>query len=68
MIPYCYYRKVWGISPLSLCTTLVLKWGVGAFAPNFMEFVVVKADGVLSAPFAHNLDAKTVELSAKRIV
>ena len=39
-----------------------------AFALNFTEFVVVNANGVLSAPFAHNLDAKTVELSAKRIV
>ena len=42
--------------------------GWGAFAPNFPNFVVVYASGLFSAPFAHNLDTKTVELSAKKIV
>ena len=43
-------------------------WGGGAFAPNFTEFVVVNAHGVFSVHVAHNLDSKTVEQSAQRIV
>ena len=42
-------------------------WG-GAFAQNFTELVVVNAHGVFSAHAAHDFDAKTVELSAKRMV
>ena len=42
--------------------------GSGVFALNFTEFVVVTVHGVFSAHAAHNLDAKTVELSAKRMV
>ena len=36
--------------------------GGWAFALTFMKFVVVNVHGVFSTPFAHNLDAKTVEL------
>ena len=39
-----------------------------AFAQNFTEFVVVNAHRVFSAHAAHDFDAKTVELSAKRMV
>ena len=42
--------------------------GGGAFAPTIMEFVVVNAHGMFSAHIAHDLDAKSDALSAKRTV
>ena len=64
-----YYREVRGISP-PLVHYFGPEMGEWVRATNLTELVVVNAHymGVVSARVAHNLDDKTVELSAKRMV